>query len=169
MCLCLIIRTRRTLRTNQADFDKRQASRIEFIILIELLPPQCSSQNGLRQWNGTTAQSAVEQLRRYLRRQLREFRLIRTFRVRVCSGDTENKKPHPEPLLCALEGMSLSPEDSVYVGDTREDVLMARRAGVRTVGIVGPFPTAKRLKLSRPDVLLSSLLELPAALRRLAK
>jgi HAD superfamily hydrolase (TIGR01549 family) len=102
-------------------------------------------------------------------RQLREFRLIRTFRVRVCSGDTENKKPHPEPLLCALEGMSLAPEDCVYVGDTREDVLMARRAGVRTVGIVGPFPTAKRLKLSRPDVLLSSLLELPAALRRLAK
>ena len=102
-------------------------------------------------------------------RQLREFRLIRTFSARVCSADTENKKPHPEPLLCALQKMRLLPEDCVYVGDTREDVHMARRAGVRTVGIVGPFPTAKRLKLSRPDVLLSSLAELPAALRQLAK
>jgi pyrophosphatase PpaX len=102
-------------------------------------------------------------------RQLREFRLLRLFSARVCSGDTENKKPHPEPLLSALQKMRLAPEDCVYVGDTREDVHMARRAAVRTVGIVGPFPTAQRLKLSRPDILLGSLAELPAALRRLAK
>ena len=102
-------------------------------------------------------------------RQLREFRLLRSFSAHVCSGDTENKKPHPEPLLCALQKMDLAPEDCVYVGDTLEDVHMARRAEVRTVGIVGPFPTAKRLKLSRPDILLGSLAELPAALRRLAK
>ena len=102
-------------------------------------------------------------------RQLREFRLLRVFSTRVCSGDTENKKPHPEPLLSALQKMRLAPEDCVYVGDTREDVHMARRAAVRTVGVVGPFPTAQRLKLSRPDILLGSLAELPAALRRLAK
>jgi len=102
-------------------------------------------------------------------RQLREFRLLRLFSARVCSGDTENKKPHPEPLLSALQKMRLAPEDCVYVGDTREDVHMARRAAVRTVGVVGPFPTAQRLKLSRPDILLGSLAELPAALRRLAK
>ena len=102
-------------------------------------------------------------------RQLREFRLLRSFSARVCSGDTENRKPHPEPLLSALQQMDLAPEDCVYVGDTLEDVHMARHAEVRTVGIVGPFPTTKRLKLSRPDILLGSLAELPAALRRLAK
>ena len=100
-------------------------------------------------------------------RQLRQFRLLRTFSARVCSGDTIKKKPHPAPLRLALRTMQLSPRDCVYVGDTREDVLMARRAGVRTIGITGPFPTARKLKLSRPDVLLSSLSELPAALRRL--
>jgi pyrophosphatase PpaX len=102
-------------------------------------------------------------------RQLREFRLVRMFSARVCSGDTAHKKPHPEPLRHALETMRLAPEDCVYVGDTREDVHMARRAGVRTIGVVGPFPTAKRLKLSRPDILLGSLAELPEALQQLAK
>src|SRR5271154_6754258 len=100
-------------------------------------------------------------------RQLRQFRLLRTFSARVCSGDTIKKKPHPAPLRLALRTMQLSPRDCVYVGDTREDVLMASRAGVRTIGITGPFPTARKLKLSRPDVLLSSLSELPAAMRRL--
>jgi HAD superfamily hydrolase (TIGR01509 family) len=99
--------------------------------------------------------------------QLRQFRLLRMFSARVCSGDTVEKKPHPAPLRLALRAMRLSPRDCVYVGDTREDVLMARRAGVLTIGITGPFPTARKLKLSRPDVLLSSLSELPAALRNL--
>jgi HAD superfamily hydrolase (TIGR01549 family) len=99
--------------------------------------------------------------------QLRQFRLLRTFFARVCSGDTIEKKPHPAPLRLALRTMQLFPRDCVYVGDTREDVQMARRAGVRTIGITGPFPTAQKLKRSRPEVLLSSLSELPAALRKL--
>src|SRR5450755_1967028 len=98
-------------------------------------------------------------------RQLRVFQLLRTFPVRVCSGDTREKKPHPEPLRLALRTLRLEPQDCVYVGDTREDVHMARRAGVRTIGIMGPFPTARKLKLSLPDVLLASLSELPGALR----
>lgn len=100
-------------------------------------------------------------------RQLKHFHLMRTFPVRVCSGDTAEKKPHPAPLLMALRAMQLDAQDCVYVGDTREDVLMARSAGVRTIGITGPFPTARKLKLARPDVLLESLEELPAALRKM--
>jgi pyrophosphatase PpaX len=100
-------------------------------------------------------------------RQLRNFRLLRTFPVRVCSGDTAEKKPHPAPLRLALKAMRLDAQDCVYVGDTREDVLMARRSGVRTVGIVGPFPTARKLRLARPDILLESLEELPRVLRKM--
>jgi len=72
-------------------------------------------------------------------RQLREFRLLRTFAARVCGGDTVNKKPHPEPLRKALRAMQLIAQDCVYVGDTREDIHMARSAGVRTIGVMGPF------------------------------
>jgi HAD superfamily hydrolase (TIGR01549 family) len=100
-------------------------------------------------------------------RQLRNFRLMRTFPVRVCSGDTAEKKPHPAPLRMALNAMRLDPRDCVYVGDTREDILMARRAGVRTIGIPGPFPTAQKLKRARPDVLLETLEQLPQTLRRM--
>jgi HAD superfamily hydrolase (TIGR01549 family) len=101
--------------------------------------------------------------------QLREFRLLRTFSARVCGDDTEHKKPHPEGLVKALRAMQVDAAECVYVGDTREDMLMARSAGVRTMGIAGPFPTAERLKESRPDVLLESLAELAEALRRLAR
>ena len=98
--------------------------------------------------------------------QLRRLRLTSRFAVRVCHEDTPRSKPHPAPLLAALDRMRLAPAAAVYVGDAPEDVEMARRAGVRAVGVLGSFPTARRLRASRPDVLLDSLRELPALLER---
>lgn len=100
-------------------------------------------------------------------RQLREFKLTGLFRARVCSGDTRHKKPHPEPLRFALQSIGLKASDCVYVGDSPEDVQMAQRAGVRVIGVLGPFPTEKRLRAARPDMLLNSIKELPAALKEL--
>ena len=100
-------------------------------------------------------------------RQLREYRLSSLFAARVCSGDTLRKKPHPEPLRLALRQMRLRPSSCVYVGDAPQDVEMARRAGVRAIGVLGPFPTEKRLRAARPDFLIKSIEELPDVLKRL--
>ena len=100
-------------------------------------------------------------------RQLREFRLSSLFAARVCSGDTLRKKPHPEPLRLALRQMELRPSACVYVGDAPQDVEMARRAGVRAIGVLGPFPTEKRLRAARPEFLIKSIEELPDVLKRL--
>jgi HAD superfamily hydrolase (TIGR01509 family) len=100
-------------------------------------------------------------------RQLREFRLTALFAARVCSGDTSRKKPHPEPLRLALRQLGLAPSACVYVGDAPQDVEMARRAGVRAIGVLGPFPTEKRLRAARPEFLLESLAELPDVLKLL--
>ena len=100
-------------------------------------------------------------------RQLRDFRLSSLFAARVCSGDTLRKKPHPEPLRLALRQMELHPSACVYVGDSPQDVEMARRAGVRAIGVLGPFPTEKRLRAARPEFLIKSIVELPEVLKRL--
>ena len=99
--------------------------------------------------------------------QLREFRLTRLFGARVCSGDTPEKKPHPAPLRLALQKLCLKPSACVYVGDSPEDLEMAKRAGVRAIAVLGPFPTEKRLRAARPDFLLESIRELPELLKRL--
>jgi HAD superfamily hydrolase (TIGR01509 family) len=98
-------------------------------------------------------------------RQLREFRLWDRFTVRICSGDTRLHKPHPAPLRLALRRMDLRPAECVYVGDSPEDLEMARSAGVRAaIAILGPFPTEKKLREAKPDLLLESIRELPEGL-----
>lgn len=97
--------------------------------------------------------------------QLRKYRLTRVFRTRVLGGDTREKKPHPAPLLKALKEMKAEARHCVYVGDTPEDVEMARAAGVRAIAVLGPFPTEKRLRAVQPEILLNGLEELPGVLR----
>lgn len=100
-----------------------------------------------------------------VRRQMREFALSGYFSACVCSEDTRKKKPHPAPLQLALKRMRLRPEHCVYVGDTAEDIEMSRRAGVRAIGVLGPFPTEERLRAANPEILLDSIRDLPRHLR----
>ncbi len=100
-----------------------------------------------------------------VRRQLREFALADYFSACVCSEDAPKKKPNPEPLQLALKRMRVKPEHCVYVGDTAEDIEMSRRAGVRAIGVLGPFPTAERIRAAKPEILLDSVRDLPRHIR----
>lgn len=75
----------------------------------------------------------------------------------VCGGDTRNRKPHPEPLRVALERLGVGAAQAAYVGDSPEDVTMARAADVFVVGIPGGFPNQDALRDARPDLLCDSL------------
>lgn len=100
-----------------------------------------------------------------VRRQIRDFTLKDYFSVCVCSEDAQKKKPHPAPLQLALKRLHAEPEHCVYVGDTAEDIEMARRAGVRAIGVLGPFPTAAHIRAAKPEILLNSIGALPRYLR----
>jgi pyrophosphatase PpaX len=56
------------------------------------------------------------------------------------------------------------PARAAYVGDSPEDVAMAKAAGAFAVGVPGGFPNRAALAASRPDVLAPSLEEALRAL-----
>jgi pyrophosphatase PpaX len=98
-------------------------------------------------------------------KQLRDFGLRHYFKVCICGDDTVKRKPHAAPLNLALKRLQVSKEEAIYVGDTAEDIQMARRAGVRAIGVLGPFPTAERLRAACPEIVLASVRDLPAYLQ----
>lgn len=51
----------------------------------------------------------------------------------VLYGDTENHKPHPEPLLLAAQKLNLDPSECVYVGDSATDIMAAHSAGMKAI------------------------------------
>ena len=78
-----------------------------------------------------------------------------------------NHKPHPEPVLMALERLGHAPEAAVFIGDSVHDMHAGKAAGVITVAALwGPF-TRQELLRSDPGYFLDRVAELPALLARL--
>jgi pyrophosphatase PpaX len=74
--------------------------------------------------------------------------------------DTAVHKPHPEPILVALERLNTHANTAVYVGDSRHDIIAARAAGVRTVGALwGPSPRTE-LEREGPSFVAESITDL---------
>jgi pyrophosphatase PpaX len=73
------------------------------------------------------------------------------FQVLVCADDVTHPKPHPEPVLRALEHLAASPSEALFVGDSVHDMRCGRQAGVRTAAVLwGPFGRS-HLEASEPD------------------
>ncbi len=92
-------------------------------------------------------------------RELTALALAGEFDRVVCCEDVQTRKPDPQPLRFALARLSVESSAAAYVGDSPEDVLMSRAAGVYVVGLEGGFPNAQALRASGPDFLARDLAE----------
>ncbi len=86
------------------------------------------------------------------------------FSTAVFYEDTKEQKPHPIPLLTALDRMGLDGIECIYAGDTPEDMEMGRQAGVFTVGVKSAYATQEALAKPSPDLLLPHVGHLPSHL-----
>jgi pyrophosphatase PpaX len=57
------------------------------------------------------------------------------FETVVGGDETTEHKPHPAPLLLALERLRATPEDAAYVGDSPFDMQAAKAGGLRAIGV----------------------------------
>ena len=91
--------------------------------------------------------------------------LSQFFEVTVGAEDTERHKPHPAPLLAALERLGADVSDAVYVGDSPFDVQAAKAAGTGSVAVTwGRIHSRERLEREGPDAVVDTVEELLAAL-----
>jgi pyrophosphatase PpaX len=57
------------------------------------------------------------------------------FDVVVAGDETEQSKPHPAPLLLALERLGATAGEAAYVGDSPFDMQAAQAGGLRAIGV----------------------------------
>jgi pyrophosphatase PpaX len=96
-------------------------------------------------------------------RGLRISGLDEAFDIVIGCDDVTNSKPHPEPVLKAIDELGVKADETVFVGDSRHDMESGRAARVKTAAVLwGPFDRADLQDL-RPDY----WLEKPEDLRQL--
>ena len=87
--------------------------------------------------------------------------LERYFGAVVTSEMTDRRKPHPDPVLKALELLESEPGEAAFVGDSPYDIESGRAAGVFTVAVSwGKIHPEERLLEAGADVLVHTPQEL---------
>lgn len=75
------------------------------------------------------------------------------------ADDVQQVKPHPELYQCALQCLSLQPDEAIAFEDSPNGVTAAKTAGIFTVAV--PLPLTQSLNFSHADLVLKSLADLP--------
>ena len=111
---------------------------------------------------------ATGKARRGLNEVLRDTGLGTFFQATRCADETFSK-PHPHMLLELMDEIGVSAEQTLMIGDTEYDLLMAKNAGVKSVAIGHGVHEAQRLLACDPLVLVEDLPALQAWFRQQMK
>jgi HAD superfamily hydrolase (TIGR01549 family) len=92
-----------------------------------------------------------------LAREIEYLGLAGVFQVVVSNEQMTRKKPDPEGLFTAMSVLGCGATCTCYVGDSPEDILMGKSAGIMTIGVRSSYPTSWRVAESEPDICLDSI------------
>ncbi len=84
---------------------------------------------------------------KYSRELLEHFNLMKYFDVLIGREDVQNPKPHPEPIIKALDALGYTYGTVTYmIGDTISDILAAQEADIASIGVLCGYGDADELE-----------------------
>lgn len=86
--------------------------------------------------------------------------VLHLFEFMVGFEDAEHVKPHPAPILLAIEKLGLTKDDVMMIGDNSHDIEGGQNAGVRTAGVAWSFKGKDYLQQFKPDYMLEHMQDL---------
>lgn len=87
---------------------------------------------------------------------LKQNDLLKYIDVVIGSDDVKNHKPHPEPILKALEILAVTKENAAYVGDHANDIIAAKACDLLSIGVSFSIHYDKLLA-AKPDIVIDDL------------
>ena len=91
---------------------------------------------------------------------LRSTGLLKYVDVIVGQDEVQEGKPSPEPILKALSKLGVGKGEALVVGDSRYDMIAAKRACVRAYGVLTGVDTANELLKAGAQKVLPTLRDL---------
>lgn len=82
------------------------------------------------------------------------------FDVIISNDEVEHTKPHPEPILVALQELGLEKHEVIMIGDNYHDIEGGQNAGVHTAGVAWSLKGAAFLEALHPTYMLHHMYDL---------
>lgn len=84
----------------------------------------------------------------------------------IIGGDTlDKRKPDPLPLRHACQQLSVSPNQCVMIGDSKNDILAAKAANIESIALTYGYNYGEDISIHQPEVVLDNFVDLLELLR----
>ena len=71
----------------------------------------------------------------------------------ILGGDSlEKKKPDPMPLLYICQKLNISPNESVMIGDSKNDILASKSANMDSIGVTYGYNYGESIEYYKPTI-----------------
>lgn len=99
---------------------------------------------------------------------LKEIGLAHFFDKVICGDTFEQRKPHPMPLLETAKFFNVSPEESIMVGDSVNDIAAAQAAGFYSICVTYGYHGEYDVSQLGADVVINDFSEIGLLLQQAA-
>lgn len=89
------------------------------------------------------------------------------FTMMLGANDSVKIKPHPTPIFKILGELGLFQSEFVFVGDSRNDILAAKNAGVVSIALTYGYNYGESIATASPDYMIDDFAELLPLIQRL--
>ncbi|AMO57640.1 hypothetical protein GZ77_14120 [Endozoicomonas montiporae] len=79
------------------------------------------------------------------------------FEISLGGDSLDEKKPHPMPLLHAIEQAEASLDTALMIGDSSNDIKAARAAGVKVIALPYGYNHGEPIEASNPDLIVPTM------------
>lgn len=124
---------------------------------------------GLERMRGLKLACVTNKAARFTGPLLERKGLAKYFEAVICGDMVERGKPDPACYLLACERLGVAPGEALVIGDSENDVLAARAAGIRVLCVPYGYNEGRPIESAGCDGMLGTLDDAHIALGRLAK
>lgn len=97
---------------------------------------------------------------KFTKKMARDYQIDKFFDVVLGATENIKKKPSAEPIDFILKETGVQKEFAIMIGDSEQDILTAKNAGIKSIAVTYGYRTEAQLKQQSPDYICNNLLEL---------
>jgi len=91
---------------------------------------------------------------------LEALKIDKYFSLVIGADSLTEKKPHPLPLLHVSEKLGFSKEETLMIGDSKNDILAAKAAGIESIGVSYGYNYDEHISVFEPDAIIDDFRKL---------
>jgi len=90
-----------------------------------------------------------------------------SYRTLCCVREKNQQlKPSADALFCLLDEVKIAPGNTVMIGDTTSDILMANNAEVKSIAVLWGAHSREKLETAKPTLFVDKVMDLPQAVEK---